>query len=356
MTANQSAASAVTARQLWFTAEQEVEVRESLLPPPGTGELLVEVLLSAVSAGTELLLYRGQIPQDMQLDATLASLQQAAGYPLQYGYACVGRVSQVGGGLAADWQGRLVFGFQPHASHFLAAAADLIQLPDDIDAEDAVFLANMETAVNLVQDGSPGLGERVVVLGQGTVGLLLSALLARHPLASLHAVDSLSARRQQALQLGAQCVFDPESPAALETLRQALCSSSGSSGADLVFEVSGVPSALNLAIELSGYASRIVVGSWYGSKTSTIALGGEAHRNRLKISTSQVSSLAPELSGRWDKARRFALTWLLLKQIRPSQLISHRLDLAEAPALYRQLHEGAGSIIQAVFVYPPQTP
>ena len=71
-------------------------------------------------------------------------------------------------------------------------------------------------------------------------------------------------------------------------------------------EVSGAPDALNLAIQLSGYTSRIVIGSWYGSKRATIDLGGAAHRNRLQLITSQVSTLAPQLSGRWDKQRRFA--------------------------------------------------
>lgn len=342
----------VTARQLWFTGAQHVEVRAQLLPAPGAGEVLVETLCSAVSAGTELLVYRGQIPQDMLLDASLEGMQQAPVYPLQYGYACVGLVSHVGAGVAAGWAGRLVFALQPHASHFVAKPADLLPLPPDVGPEDAVFLANMETAVNLVQDGKPAVGERVVVLGQGSVGLLLSALLAKHPLAGLYALDALPARRQRALQLGVHKAFDPASAADIAALKQLLAPATGGGGADLVYEVSGVPAALNLAIDLSGYASRIVIGSWYGTKSAAIALGGDAHRNRLQISTSQVSTLAPELGGRWDKARRQALTWELLQQIRPRQLITHRVALESAATLYQQLQQAPGDLMQAVFVYP----
>jgi len=344
-------APAVTAHQLWFTGAQHVEIREHLLPAPGAGEVLVETLCSAVSAGTELLVYRGQIPQDMLLDASLKGMQQAPVYPLQYGYACVGRVTHAGPGVAAGWIGRSVFALQPHASHFVAKPADLIPLPDGIDPEDAVFLANMETAVNLVQDGKPGVGERAVVLGQGSVGLLLAALLAKHPLAGLYALDTLPARRQRALHLGVHKTFDPASEADIAALKQLLSPAAGGSGADLVYEVSGVPAALNLAIELSGYASRIVIGSWYGTKSAAIALGGEAHRNRLQISTSQVSTLAPELGGRWDKARRLALTWELLRQVQPRQLITHRVALDAAAALYQQLHQAPADLMQAVFVY-----
>ncbi len=55
----------------------------------------------------------------------------------------------------------------------------------------------------------------------------------------------------------------------------------------MIYEVSGVPEALNSAISLSGFDSRVVIGSWYGNKAAVIALGGDAHRNRLKISTSR---------------------------------------------------------------------
>ena len=340
-----------SAEQLWFTAPLQVEVRRAVLPPLAAGELLVRAQLSAVSAGTEMLLYRGQIPADMTLDATRSTLQGAPAYPLRYGYACVGQVERIGPQVDAAWLGRRVFSFAPHASRFRARCEDVIVVPDDVPAEAAVFLANMETAVNLLQDGQPALGERVVVLGQGIVGLLLDSLLVQCPLQSLHGVDGLEARRARALHLGVDGVFDPLDADDIEALRVLLRESGSVAGADLIYEVSGVPEALNLAIDLSGYTSRIVIGSWYGSKSAAIALGGEAHRNRLRISTSQVSTLAPELSGRWTKERRFELSWDMLRRTTPQTLITHRMPFGEAAALYTLLHESPGQVMQAVFVY-----
>lgn len=345
----------VHAQQLWFTGIEQVEVREQPLATLATGELLVEVECSAISAGTEMLVYRGQIPNEMPLDATITVLrsqqQDQQQYPLQYGYASVGIIKAVGAGVDAALIGQRVFAFQPHASHFITTPADVIPVPADIAAEDAVFLPNMETAVNLIQDGSPALGERVVVLGQGIVGLLLANLLAQFPLTQLHGVDAITLRRERALQLGVNSVFDPFLAADVNALKQQLTVAENSTGADLIYEVSGAPDALNLAIELSGFASRIVIGSWYGNKTAAITLGGNAHRNRLTITTSQVSSLAPELSGRWDKARRFELTWQMLRKLQPSQLITHRAPLSEAPALYQRLHQSPAEILQAIFCY-----
>ena len=332
----------MTVEQLWFTAPYQLELRRVAKPVPGPGQVLVNTLCSAVSPGTEMLLYRGQMPSSMTLDATISGMQEACSYPLQYGYACVGRVAEVGSDVGSSWINKQVFAFAPHASHFVADLAQLIEVPPDIPPERAVFFANTETAVNLLQDGAPLLGERVVVLGLGTVGLLLTSLLARFPLTELLTSDGIEARRQWSLHLGATGTYHPQDAAKY---------SGDAQSADLIYEVSGAPEALNSAIEISGFASRIVVGSWYGKKSAPIWLGGDAHRNRLRIITSQVSTLAPELTGRWSKERRYAATWNMLRQIKPEQWISHRAPLAEAAELYQLIDQQPQACLQPVFVY-----
>jgi len=340
-----------TANQLWFTAPFQVEVRTASIIPPAAGEVQVRTRYSAVSPGSELLLYRGQLPDSLALDSSIESLQGASHYPVQYGYACVGEVQQTGADVDPAWLGKTVFSFQPHASHFNAHPDQLIPVPNDIPAEAAVFLPNMETAVNLAQDGQPMLGERVVVLGQGVVGLLLSGVLSQYPLASLKAVEGQRNRQELARQLGVQAVINPADATPKQQPDLA--------DADLIYEISGHPDALNLAIGLSGYASRIVIGSWYGNKPVSVDLGGEAHRNRLQLITSQVSTLAPALSGRWSKQRRFDVAWEMIRRLDPTQLITHRLPLREAGTLYQQLHDAQAGpqtgrqtgIVQPLFDY-----
>lgn len=344
------------ARELWFSKPYQTEIREQPLPPLRPGQILVKSHCSAISAGTEMLVYRGQLPTGIALDATLDSLQQQQTYPLPYGYACVGRVERLGAGVDFGWQDKLVFSFQPHASHFIATPDQLMILPDDIEPEAAVFLANMETAVNLVLDGNPALGERVAVLGQGIVGLLLSSLLAQFPLAELHALDGIEQRRARALALGVKQVYDPASAGQIAELKQSLrlpvqLSATPGAGADLIYEVSGVPEAMNLAIDLCSFSGRIVVGSWYGSKSARVELGGAAHRNRIKFISSQVSTIAPELTGRWDKARRFLTAWDMIRRVRPQQLISHRVPLDQADSIYQLLDQAPEQVLQAIFSY-----
>ena len=77
-------------KSLYFVGTEQVEVREEVINKPGPGQLLVRSLVSAISSGTEQLVYKGQIPADMPLDETITALDGTFQYPFKYGYANVG--------------------------------------------------------------------------------------------------------------------------------------------------------------------------------------------------------------------------------------------------------------------------
>jgi 2-desacetyl-2-hydroxyethyl bacteriochlorophyllide A dehydrogenase len=337
-----------TCKKLYFTAPEQVEVQEEKLPDLAPGQVLVETELSAISPGTEMLVYRGEFPRDQPVDSCLPGLEGDFHYPLAYGYACVGQVIELGPGVDPGWLDRLVFSFQPHATHFVTSPETLHPVPESLSAGTAVFLPNMETAVNLVQDAAPLLGERVLVLGQGIVGLLTSALLAEFPLEVLVSCDHYAQRRKASASLGLTASLDPASADYFEQARALL-----KPGADLTLELSGSPSALDHAIQLTAFSGRIVIGSWYGEKVASLDLGGRFHRSRIKLVSSQVSSIAPDLSGRWDKARRFAVAWGALPSLQPEKWITHRFPLEQAAEAYRLLDQRPGEAIQVVFDYRP---
>ena len=61
-------------RTLVFPSPGRVEVREEPCPAPPPDEVLVEATVSAISAGTEMLVYRGHLPPGMPVDATIRGL------------------------------------------------------------------------------------------------------------------------------------------------------------------------------------------------------------------------------------------------------------------------------------------
>jgi len=326
---------------LLFTAPEKVQVITRLLPAPNAEEVLVHVTRSAISTGTELLIYRGQFPPEESLDQSIKSLPGSFTYPFQYGYSTVGVVAAAGSESDQEWVGRRVFAFQPHASAYLSLPNQLISLPADISAEDTLFLPNMETAVNFVQDGAPLIGERVAVIGLGIVGLLTANLLARFPLSTLDGIDLLPGRCSIAAGLPGVNSFSPEKAAINRP----------DEGYDLIFELSGSPEGLNLAINLAGFESRIVIGSWYGTKKGEINLGGKFHRNRIKLVSSQVSTIASHLQGRWSKQRRLETVIDQLTTINPSKWISHRFRLSRAQEAYELLSAKPDEAFQVVFSY-----
>lgn len=341
---------------LYFSGAEQVSLQAEPLPAPPAGQVQVRAGLSAVSPGTELLVYRGLLPADVPLDETIRALDGAPCYPLKYGYALVGQVTTLGAGVAPEWLGRRVFAFHPHESAFNARPDELLPIPDDISNEQAVFLPNTETAVNFLLDGAPLIGERVLVFGLGVVGLLTGALLAELPLGRLVGVDLYPQRRQTAVELGFHACLPADLPELPNRLLAALFNPASPPagaypGADLIYELSGAPAALDQAIAVCGFAGRIVVGSWYGRKPAVLNLGGRFHRARLHLISSQVSTLAPELSARWDSARRLQVAWEALRRLHPARLITHRLPLADAAGAYRRLTEQPGETLGVVFDY-----
>ena len=332
--------------RLEISGPGQVTVNMEPAPEPAADEVLVQTRWSAVSAGTEMLVFRGEWPTGVVVDSTIASLAGDFAYPLSYGYCTVGRVVATGSPATDDWLGRRVFAFQPHQDLFCAKPANLQPIADDIDDETALFLPSMETAVNLVLDGNPLIGEQVIVVGQGIIGLLTTALLSRFPLARLAGLDVHSLRRETALSFGADECFDPTDPTSFPLLGGI----PGQGGeADLVYELSGNPVGLDMATGLCRFSGRVVVGSWYGAKKVNLDLGSFFHRGRLSLISSQVSTITPQLTGRWSHNRRLDLAWEMLRQVRPARCITHRFALADAASAYALIDQKPEETIQVIF-------
>ncbi len=298
-----------------------------------------------------MLVYRGQFPPKLPVDKNITTLSQEFRYPLKYGYTSIGRVVETGPAVSNDWLDRMVFCFHPHESHYVAQPDQLIPVPADIVPADAVFLPNMESAVNFLMDGRPVIGEAVVVFGQGVVGLLAAAQLAMLPLSCLVTLDKWPLRRKKSLEVGAHFTWDPAAPDLQDELAAVLESRAGEKNSDLIYELSGNPEALNQAIGIAGFGSRIVIGSWYGTRKATLDLGAGFHRNRIRIISSQVSTLAPEFCGRWSKNRRLNVAWEMIRRLKPADFITHRFDLLRAKEAYELLDERPGEAIQVVLTY-----
>ena len=329
-----------SARAVTFVAPRRVELRPVDVAPPTDGQVLVRTAFSGISAGTELLAYRGELDADLALDEAISSLSGSFRYPFQYGYSCVGRVERSAAGIP---EGALVFVFHAHQDVLVADATDVVRLPA-VEPRVATLFPLVETALQVCLDAGPVLEQPVAVIGLGAVGLLTATLLHRAG-ARVVASEPLGWRRDIATGLGVRTVHPDQ-------LAATLTDETGGDGVPLVVEVSGQPDALADSLPLLAHEGTALVASWYGTKPVPLPLGAEFHRRRLTLRSTQVSTIPAALSSRWDVARRREAALRLLTELPLGRLATHDFAIDDAAEAYAAVDRGEPGLLHAALRYP----
>jgi 2-desacetyl-2-hydroxyethyl bacteriochlorophyllide A dehydrogenase len=319
------------ARCLWFVAPRQIEIRPEPLAHVAEGQVQVQTTFSGISAGTELLAYRGQLDPELPIDETIGSLGGTFRYPFRYGYSCVGIVERGTNDLA---EGTTVFAFHPHQDCFITAAADVFAI-GSVEARQATLFPLVETALQITLDAGPVLDDPVLVFGLGSVGLLTCLLLQRAG-AHVTATEPRAWRRQLAGELGIVAVEPGDLPP---------------SPVPLVIEASGNPDVLGAALAALAHEGTALVASWYGTKTVTLPLGQEFHRRRLTIRSTQVSTIPARLADRWTTLRRRRSVVDLLGELPLDRLATHTFPFDDAAAAYAALDDGSPGLMHAALGY-----
>jgi threonine dehydrogenase-like Zn-dependent dehydrogenase len=320
------------ARALWYAKKGVVELRAAPLPRPKPDEAVVRTLFSGISRGTERLVFNGAVGQSEWERMRGPNQEGAFPFPVKYGYCATGVVEEGPGELA----GKTVFCLHPHQDYFNAPVASLVPVPDGIPARRATLTANMETALNALWDGGAGAGDRIVVVGAGVVGLLVTSLAARLPGAEVTTVDVDEARRPVVEALGARFARPGEGPG----------------DADLVFHASASAAGLNVTINSAGFEGTIVEMSWYGDKPVQVDLGGAFHSRRLKIVSSQVGHVAASRRPRWSYRRRVEAAVRLLALPALDALVAEEIAVDDAPRELPRILAAGASGLAPVIRYP----
>jgi threonine dehydrogenase-like Zn-dependent dehydrogenase len=226
-----------------------------------------------------------------------------------------------------------VFCLHPHQDVFDLPADQLSPIPDGIPPRQATLAANMETALNAFWDSGAAAGHRIVVIGAGIVGLLLTSLLARQPLPAT-TVDTDATRKPLVEALGGTFAAQPPG------------------GADVVFHASATAAGLNTAINCAAFEGTIVEMSWYGDKPVTLHLGGAFHSRRLKLISSQVGHVAAPRRAEWSYARRREAALGLLAAPELDRLVAEEIAFEDAPAAMPAIFADGARGLAPVIRYP----
>ena len=310
------------AQAFWVTAPGQGEIRPVPLPPAAAGEVLVRTRYTAISRGTELLVFAGRVPED-QRQAMRAPFQDGEfPGPVKYGYLNVG-VVETG---PPDLAGRTVFCLYPHQTGYVAAATAVLPLPDGVPAQRAVLAGTVETAVNALWDAGPRLGDRACVVGAGMVGCCVARLLAQVPGVQVTLVDVDPAREPVAGALGAAFAHPDEIEGEHE----------------IVVHASATAAGLRRCLDLLAPGGEVLELSWYGSGDVSLPLGGGFHSRRLAIRASQVGVVAASRRSTRSARDRLALALELLRDSAYDSLLDGESSFAELPDVLPRLARRPG--------------
>ncbi|MBY0361804.1 MAG: zinc-binding alcohol dehydrogenase [Phreatobacter sp.] len=322
---------AANARALWYVSRRKVDLRDTTLDERGPADAEIRMLYSGVSRGTERLVFNGLVAAP-ERERMRCPLQEGDfPFPVKYGYCAVGEV-EAG---PAHLVGRTVFTLAPHQTRFLAPTDRLsvVPVPENVPARRAILAANMETALNAVWDSGAGPGDRIVVVGGGVLGLLVTFIVAQIPGAEVTLVDLEPSRRDFAKLFGVRFQKPLDGPA----------------DCDVAFHASATGAGLACALACCGDEATVVELSWFGDQDPAVPLGAGFHSKRLKLISSQVGMVATSRRPRWSYARRLEKALGLLADDRLDQLITGDVAFDDLPAaLPRILEPGAQGLMTAV--------
>jgi NADPH:quinone reductase-like Zn-dependent oxidoreductase len=304
----------------WLAEPGKGEIRPVPLREPGVDEVRVRTIRSAISRGTESLVFAGAVPAS-EFDRMRAPYQEGSfPAPVKYGYLSVGVVEQG----PPELEGRTVFCLYPHQTAYVVPASAVVPVPDGVPAERAVLAGTVETAVNALWDAAPLVGDRVAVVGAGMVGCCVARLLAGIPGGRVTLVDTQSSRADVAAALGVDFAAPEDAPG----------------DCDLVFHTSATAAGLRGALALLRPEGTVIELSWYGDRQVTLSLGEAFHSSRLSIRASQVGAVAAARRSSRTHRDRLALALELLRDPAFDALLTGSSSFRELPEVMAAMAAG----------------
>lgn len=291
---------------LWYVAPGEVELRAVSLQALKADHCRIATIYSAVSRGTESLVFNGEVPESEFTRMATPLMAGTLPFPVTFGYCNVGRVIEG----PPEWLHQTVFCLGPHQTVFDAPASMLAPVPTAVPPARAVLAANMETALNAVWTGKPGPADHIAIVGGGVVGLLVAYLCSQIPGTNVVLIDPLAKRAQTCEALGIDYASD----------------ATQAGNCDLVFHASGHPAGLQDALSIAGNEATVVELSWYGTRAVTVELGGAFHSQQLRLQSCQVGHVEQTHQPRWSYNRRLSAAIELLADSRLDALLEPAIE------------------------------
>src|SRR6266536_5222830 len=342
--------------ELLLTEPRSIRLGPYEDPPVAPDQVRAEAIVSGISHGTELALFRGISPFDgKRFDADLRLFvdnDRTETYPMRLGYEWVGTVRETGAAVRTLETGDVVHLALPHRETQTLTVDDdprspLTALAKGLDPERATLLKSVTIALQAIHDARLKLGDTVAVFGLGAFGLLAVQLARVSGAAWIAGIDPIAGRRELAGALGADLVLDPTAGDPGREIKLA----AGRAGVDVAIELSGRYEALHQAMRSARLAGTVVAAGFYtGLAGDELRLGEEWHHNRLTLVGSMSGWGAPHREAGWDRRRlrATALDLLVRGSLDVDAFVTHRIPFARAAEAYELIDRSPEEVLRVV--------
>ena len=312
--------------------DDRAELVTQTMPETAAGQVLIKTRCSLISPGTE--------------RAALTRIWDDAGFRENPGYALAGEVIEVGPGVSAFQAGERLITLRNHASLMLASTDpwDTLKIPDGVSYEDATFLPLASVALHALRRAQLTLGETVVILGAGIIGLTLVQLSRMDGARQVIILDLAENRLALARDYGADLAINPSTADAVLRIFEA----TAGKGASLTLEASGNVAVIPLAFQFAAHGGRIVcAGLWEQDLPIPISLEFLARELSLIAAHQPHCPVKENLYWPWTQQdnRKLLLDLMASGKLHVSEMLTHRFPVQEAAQVYERIKVGDRSML-----------
>lgn len=330
-------------REVVSVEPRKAFVRDYEDAPLKADEIRAVVQYAAAKHGTELTHFRGEDPflenvfdEEYQLFRKSSEASEKPFF-MRPGNMWVGCVSEVGSQVEGMGKGTRIAGYGPFKSTHTLKPGEALIMPDRMSWKEAACYDPLQFALGGIRDGQVRVGDNVVIVGLGAIGLLAAQLARLAGAAKVIVCDPIGKRRQAALDNGADLALDSSTVDVGMEIKKV----TGKRGADVILESSGNYHALQQAIRGVAYNGNVAVVGWYHECHSGLDLGREAHFNQPNILISRACSDPNREYPRWDFDRICETCWEMLSRglLKCENIVDPVVSLEEAAEAFMKIEQ-----------------
>ncbi len=313
----------MVAHSLWHI-DPATSIIQSEEINPSDDAILLTSLYSLISTGTERIVSKGMVPVSAYDRMKVPYMAGDFSFPIKYGYSLIAR----------DNKGNRYHLMHPHQDKVLVDKQSITLLPAGLPSKRASLISNLETIFNAYYDADLKPDDKILIVGYGLMGALLSFWLRIKGFKNIYVTEPSQYRSGKAISFGFQLIDQNKN----EIFDKAFHTSSSQEGLQYCID--------HLALE-----GKVIELSWYGDKTINLKLGDRFHYNRLSIISSQVSVIPKLINYLYDFAsRKQAVIDILMGDVW-DQILDLEIGFSEVPEWFGKIRGGVMDCIGLVVKY-----